>query len=169
MKKTLSQRAAWTGVYAAAAVLLGYVELLIPLPIPVLGAKVGLPNLAVLLALYRWGLREALTVQAVRILITGLLFGNLFSIAFSLAGGLLSLPVMWLAAKRGGLTEIGVSIAGAAAHNTGQLAAAVCLVGSWRLLAYYPLLLVCAVIAGLAIGIGVREIRKRMGKDTIEP
>lgn len=165
MTKALSQRIARTGVLAAAAVLLGYVELLIPLPVPVVGAKVGLPNLAVLLALYQYGFREALAVQTVRILTAGLLFGNLFSIAFSLAGGLFSLPVMWLMARRGGFTETGVSVAGAAAHNTGQLAAAVLLVGSPGLLAYYPLLLFCAVAAGLVIGVGVREIRKRMGKD----
>ena len=73
MKKT-----ALLSMLLAFALILGYVEALIPLPFGMPGMKLGLPNLAVLLTMYRFGNKEALTVNGARVLLSGFLFGNFF-------------------------------------------------------------------------------------------
>ena len=83
----MGKKVALLGMCSAGAILLGYVESLIPVFFFVPGMKLGLANLAVVLTLYFFGPRDALIVQLVRIVVVGFLFGNLFSIAFSLAGG----------------------------------------------------------------------------------
>ena len=82
----MGKKVALLGMCSAGAILLGYVESLIPVFFFVPGMKLGLANLAVVLTLYFFSPRDALIVQLVRIVVVGFLFGNLFSIAFSLAG-----------------------------------------------------------------------------------
>ena len=84
------------------------------------GMKLGLANLAVVMALYLYGWREALMVNVLRILLTGLLFGNMFSVLFSLSGALVSFICM-MSARKLGLSLYGVSMAGGVSHNAGQL------------------------------------------------
>ncbi|HBB59357.1 MAG TPA: heptaprenyl diphosphate synthase, partial [Lachnospiraceae bacterium] len=76
------------------AVIMGYVEYLIPVHFPVPGVKLGLANIVTVFVLYRYGFRPALAVSLVRILVSGLLFGSMFGILYSLSGMLFSLPVM---------------------------------------------------------------------------
>ena len=90
MKKT-----AVLGMYLAFAMILSYIEVLIPLPIPIPGIKLGLANLAIILILYLYGFKEALLINVVRIILTGLLFTNVSMILYSLAGGLLSLACIF--------------------------------------------------------------------------
>ena len=104
----------------AFALILGYVEALIPLPFGVPGMKLGLPNLAVLITMYRFGNKEALTVNVARVFLGGFLFGNLSAVLYSLSGALVSFLVM-LAIKRLPCFSItGVSVAGGTAHNCAQ-------------------------------------------------
>ena len=85
---------AFMGLFAAAAIILGYVESLIPFFAGIPGIKLGLANLAVLFILEKYTWKEAALVSVVRILVLGFLFGNMFSILYSLAGAALSLAVM---------------------------------------------------------------------------
>ena len=107
MKKT-----AYMGLFAAAAIIFGYVETLLPVFAGIPGIKLGLANLVTVILLYLFGWREAAVVSFIRILVIGFMFGNLFSILFSLAGAGLSLLVMVLLKKNGGFSVAGVSIAG---------------------------------------------------------
>lgn len=150
------------GVFGAAAILLGYVDSLIPVFVTVPGMKLGLANLAVVLVLYLYGFREALSVQVIRILVTGFLFGNLFSIAFSMVGGGLSLLMMAGLKKLGGFSEIGISVAGGVTHNIGQICVAAFVVENFSIVYYLPVLFVSGTVTGVLIGILVREMRKRV-------
>lgn len=110
----------------AFALILGYVEALIPLPFGVPGMKLGLPNLAVLITMYRFGNKEALTVNVARVFLGGFLFGNLSAVLYSLSGALVSFLVM-LAIKRLPCFSItGVSVAGGTPINCAQLVVAAC-------------------------------------------
>ena len=74
------------GFFLAVALILSYVESLIPFSFGIPGIKLGLPNLAVVLLLYRNGIQDALTVNVLRIMLAGFLFGSLYSVLYALAG-----------------------------------------------------------------------------------
>lgn len=160
-------KTAYLGLFCAAAILLGYVEALLPVfSIP--GMKVGLPNLAIVTVLYLYSWREAALVSAVRIAVNGLLFGNLFSFSFSLAGGTLSLLAMTAVKALGVFDCTGVSLVGGIAHNAGQIAVAIFLVDSvWVAYYFIPLVitgLVAGVLIGLVSGILVRRLARAAPK-----
>lgn len=157
-----SKRAAWIGMLTAVAMLCSYIETLIPISFGIPGIKLGLANLAVLFTLYAMGAREALLVSALRIVLTGFLFGNLFSILYSLAGGLLSFLVMWLLKRTKKLSTVSVSVAGGMSHNIGQLLVAALLVENYHILYYLPALLIAGLVTGLLIGILAQELLARL-------
>ncbi len=158
----MSKKTAYLGLFAAVAIIFGYVESLIPFFAGIPGIKLGLANLAVLFILQRYTWREAAFVSFVRILVIGFLFGNLFSIAYSIAGAALSLVTMTFLIRRPGFSITGVSIAGGVTHNIGQLLTAICIVENSSLFYYAPALLVSGVVTGTLIGILVTEVSKRI-------
>ena len=86
MRKRLegkSVKTAYLGLLLALAVIFGYIEALIPVPVPIPGIKLGLANLVIAAVLYFYGPFEAMTVTVLRVLIIGFLFGNMFSIVYS--------------------------------------------------------------------------------------
>ncbi len=143
----------------AMALILAYVETLIPaLPIP--GAKIGLPNIVALLALLTLGFTDALVILFIRALVSSLLFSSIMSLAYSLAGGILSLVVMHLIIRTYkkepiGLSVLFVSVMGAVAHSTGQVLVAMFVMATAALLYYLPWLIIISVITGLFIGLVV--------------
>lgn len=158
-----TRRAALFGMLLALTVGLAWVERLIPVDALVPGAKLGLANLVVLCGLYLFPLGWAAVLTGLKILLTGLLFGNYYSLIFSFAGGSLSFLVMWLC-KRWGRTVGFTSILGGVFHNLGQLCAAWALLGSWGILAYFPALLLAGVGAGAAVGAAGALILRRLGR-----
>lgn len=155
MKKNAltTQKTARLGLLTAAAMILSYVESLIPFFPGVPGIKLGLPNLVTVWLLWLGTAGEALAVSVTRILLTGFLFGNLYSILFSLAGGLLSLAAMAVLRRLEGFSIYGVSILGGVCHNMGQLLVAVLVVETYQLAWYLPVLLVSGIVTGAVIGI----------------
>lgn len=137
----------------AIALMLGYVESLVPLYIGVPGAKLGLPNLAIILTLYLYGTKEALTINILRIILSGLLFGSLYSIIYSLAGGLLSLFSMIIFKKTKMFSLSGISIIGGVSHNIGQIIIAMLVVRTFGIIYYLPFLLILGCVTGLIIGV----------------
>ena len=105
----MKRKTAYLGLFAAVAIIFGYVESLVPVFTGIPGIKLGLANLAVLFILDRYSFKEAALVSVVRILVIGFMFGNLFSILYSLAGAALSLTVMDLLKKHSGFSLIGIS------------------------------------------------------------
>ena len=88
------KKTAYLGLFSAIAIIFGYVESLLPIFIGIPGIKLGLANLAILFLLERYSFREAAMVSVIRILVIGFLFGNMFSIIYSLSGAALSLACM---------------------------------------------------------------------------
>ena len=110
--RKVGNRVAVFGVFTALALIFSYIELLIPVNFGIPGAKLGLANLVTVIVLYKTDWREALLLSVVRVVLAGFLFGNLFGILYSLAGGLLSVTVMAALKKTGTFSVIGVSMAG---------------------------------------------------------
>lgn len=147
----------------ALAMVLSWVESLVPLSVAVPGVKLGLTNLVVLFALYRMGVKAAWCLSLVRVLLVSFTFGNAFSLWYSLAGAILSLLVMIALKATGKFSVTGVSVAGAVCHNLGQILVAMAVLRSTAVAFYYPALLLSGTIAGVCIGLAggvlVRRIR----------
>ena len=148
----------------AVAMILSYIESLIPAFVAVPGVKMGLSNIATVFALYALGWQYAICVSVVRVLLSALLFGNVVGLIYSLSGAALALIVMILLQKFDIFSSVGVSVAGGVAHNIGQVLAA-CVVMETASLAVYiiPLLLsgtVSGVIIGLVAGNLVERVKK---------
>ena len=152
-QKNNAKTIALLGVVVAFAAILSYIEILISFDIWIPGVKLGMANIAIIVVLYLYGPKEAIVVNIVRIIVVGLLFGNMFSILFSLAGAFISLIVMTFAKKTDLFTILGVSVAGGVAHNMGQMLVSALVVKSYSIIYYMPVLIVAGVITGVVIGI----------------
>ena len=159
----MKRKTAYMGLFLALALICSYIETLIPIPIGIPGVKLGLTNIVVVLMLYSVGTKEAFGISMLRILLSGFLFGNAFSILYSLAGGILSFVVMLLLKKTNRLGCVSVSTAGGIFHNVGQLGMAVLIVGNTAVLYYFPILLAAGALTGFLIGILAQEIILRIG------
>lgn len=162
----IKNKAAYFGVFTALALILSYVESLIPISFGIPGIKLGLANLLIVVFLYKRNWKEAFLLSVVRILLAGFMFSNLFSILYSLAGGSLSLFVMAILKKQRSFSVVGVSVAGGITHNMGQLLVAMMVVETYRVGYYFPVLLIAGVLTGLVIGIVANEVLKRLNKGT---
>lgn len=158
----MKNRVAYFGVFTALALIFSYVETLIPFNFGIPGVKLGLANLIIVIALYKMKLSEVYLLSVVRVLLNGFIFGNYFSIIYSLAGGLLSLTVMALLRKQKGFSILGISMAGGVMHNIGQLLIAMFIVETFSVAYYVPVLLISGLLTGLAIGIVSGEMLKRL-------
>lgn len=158
----MKNRVAYFGVFTALALMFSYIETMIPIQFGVPGIKLGLANIMIVIMLYKSSAKEALLLSIVRIMLSGFLFGNLSSILYSIAGGVLSLGIMTLLKKQGGFSVIGVSVAGGVSHNIGQLIVAMLLVETYQVGYYFPVLLVAGVLTGLGIGVASQEVLKRI-------
>ncbi|GAA6491986.1 MAG TPA: Gx transporter family protein [Candidatus Bariatricus faecipullorum] len=158
----MGRRAAYLGIFTALALIFSYVESLVPLPVGIPGVKLGLANLVVVVALYKLKTGEALAISVIRILVSGFFFSSLAAILYSLAGGLLSFAVMFLARKNKKFSVYGVSMAGGVAHNVGQILVAALVVETFGILYYLPVLLVAGVLTGLIIGVVANAMLKRL-------
>lgn len=160
----MTKKVAYGGLFLALALVASYVETLIPLQIGIPGVKIGLANGVIMVLLYMVNVKETYAVSIGRIVLAGFLFGNLMMIAYSLAGGMLSLTVMVLLRKIKGFSPVGVSVAGGVAHNVGQLIVAAIVLETSRLVYYLPVLLISGTIAGIFVGVIAGEIIKRVPK-----
>lgn len=150
------------GMLVAVAFVLSYVEALIPISLGVPGVKLGLPNLVIVLCLYECSPSQTVGISLTRVLLTGLTFGNLSMMLYSLAGSVLSLAVMLLLKKIGKFSVYGVSIAGGVSHNIGQILVAMTVLQTGLLAYYLPFLLVAGCVAGAAIGVAGGMLVKRL-------
>ena len=139
----------------AMALALSYLENLFPLSlaIPVPGVKLGLANIVTVFALWALGPGQTLLILLARCFLGSLFAGNMNALIFSLLGGLCALGTMVFLSRRRGLSLYGVSVGGAAAHNCGQIAAAVLTLGSAAPLYYLPVLLAVSLLTGGLTGL----------------
>ena len=149
----MAKRAALMGMCIALALVLGWLESLVPVVPPVSGIKLGLANLVSIFLLYRMGYKEASIVTLLRVLLAGILFGNFSMILYSLSGAFLSILLMSILKATTKFSLVPVSIAGGIAHNLGQLIVAVIIVENGVLFYYLPVLILAGAISGALIGL----------------
>lgn len=163
MQNELSaKRLAYRGILVAVAMALSWLELQFSATMIIPGMKLGLTNLVVLVALYKIGEKDAVFLNIIRIGLVGALFGNGFSIIYSLAGGLVSGAVMILAVKIKKISVIGVSLLGGISHNIGQILVAMILLQTKQIVFYLPFLWISGALAGIVVGVIGAELVKRL-------
>ncbi len=147
-----TERLTRCAVLAALALAFSYLESMFPLPLPLPGVKLGLANIVTVFALYALGAAEAAAILLVRVLLGAMFAGNATALLYSLLGGFSALLAMLLLRRCAPLSVYGVSVGGAAAHNCGQIGAALLLLGSAAPLAYLPALLLVSLFTGALTG-----------------
>lgn len=163
----MSKKVAYYGIFITLALVASYVERLIPFNFGIPGIKLGLANLIILVVLYTMTWKDACYISFIRIILVGLLFGNLFAIIYSLSGGILSLFIMIMLKKTKQFSILGISVAGGVSHNIGQIIMAALVLENKNMLYYLPILLIFGVIAGVLIGIAAAEVIKRIPANII--
>lgn len=159
-----TRRITRTGMLTALALLLSYVEMLLPSFIPVPGIKLGLANTAVVFALYTLPLADVLFISVLRVFISSLLFGNVLSLVYSLAGAVLSLAVMALL-YRLKLPLGAVSVTGGVVHNSAQLLVASLVLSSTSIFYYLPFLIFSGAVTGFVIGLVAQALCDRLDEE----
>lgn len=184
------RRTAELGLLLAMALILSYVESLIPFSFGIPGIKLGLPNLIVLILLYdetgkrtadvgdvpqtkpvkiiTRGEREALLVNGMRIVLSGFLFSNLYAILYALAGAVCSFLAMLAGRRTKRLSMMGVSVLGGVFHNVGQLLVAMAVVETLAVACYVPFLIVAGTVTGALLGFVGMELLpylRRIGEE----
>lgn len=159
-KNSPARRVAIAAMMVALAMMFSYIEVLIPISVGVPGVKPGLANMVVLLGVYVMPAGDVLVVLLSRILLSGFLFGNLSSVLYSLAAGLVSFTVMLLLSRARHLSIIGVSAFSGVCHNLTQLLVAMIIVNNKTLLYYTPVLLIFGAGFGTLVGVVAQSCRE---------
>lgn len=144
------------GILASMALVLGYIEHLIPIAPAIPGVKVGLANTVLLYGVFLMDAKSSFMLMLVKVLLSGLLFSGVSGMLYSLAGGLLSLFVMLPLSRLKDMGMVGVSVGGAVGHNIGQSAVACLLIGYRAVLGYLPVLMISAIITGILTGVAAK-------------
>lgn len=158
----MAKKVSLYGILVALAFIASYIEVLIPFNFHIPGMKLGLANIAVLIALYTGGTKAGITVSIIRIILVGLTFGNPYSAIYGISGGVLSLAVMIVLKKTDFFGVMGVSMAGGVAHNLGQLLCAMILLKLPAVFTYLSYLMLVGTVTGALIGIIDEEVLKRL-------
>ena len=154
---------AFIGVCTALAMVLSYVEVMLPPIFPSIpGIKIGLPNIIIVFLLYRRGHFFAAAVSLLRVTMVSMLFGNMMAFMYSLAGAALSLLIMILLRRLHFLSTVGVSVAGGVSHNVGQIFMAMLLLETAELGYYLVILIITGTISGVLIGLCAATLIKRI-------
>ncbi|MDR0199074.1 MAG: Gx transporter family protein [Streptococcaceae bacterium] len=169
MKRGAMEQMVYVALLTAVATVMGLIESTFP---PFFGfapgAKIGLPNLVMIIALFTLRWPQVWTIEVLRLLITGLFTG--FSVMiYSTAGGVLSLLAMYAVKALGPrlVSFIGVSVVGGFFHNAGQLLAAAWIAQTPSVLGYLPWLAFFGLLAGFVIGIGGNQLIWRIRPITV--
>lgn len=149
----MKKKTAYLGLLLAFALILSYIETILPLQTGIPGMKLGLANLAVVLCLYLFHWKEALLLSIVKALLGGFMFGSLSMIIYSVAGALLSAVVMIILKKTGWFHVPVISAAGGVAHNLGQIFVAFFVLESYSIFYYMPILIIAGLLTGIVIGV----------------
>ena len=161
-KRSVAKTVAHIALLTSLALIFSYVEAIIPYNPAIPGIKLGIANVVTVIALYKFGWKDAACVSVLRIVLAGLLFNGVFGMLYSLAGALVSFVGMLLLKKSKIFSIVGVSMAGGVLHNLGQLLVAAALIEDLRIFFYFPVLLFSGIVSGIAIGIAATLILKKI-------
>lgn len=165
MKNGKVKKIAFLGLMATLALVLSYAESLLPPIYPAIpGIKMGLPNIVIICTLYKFGIKEAISVSFIRLICVVLLFGNGMTLIYSISGAILSLALMWIFKKLDLFSMVGVSIIGGVSHNIGQILAAILILETTKIGYYMIVLAVTGTISGALVGLAGNIFTKRLNK-----
>lgn len=168
----MTKKIAQLGLFLALALILAYVESLIPFSFGIPGIKLGLPNLIVVMLLcqsvnertdavsderYRFGAKEAILINLLRIVLSGFLFSNLYTILYSIAGAAFSIVAMLFGRRCRCFSVVGVSVLGGVFHNIGQILVAMFVVETVYVGYYVPVLIAAGTVTGALLGVVAME------------
>ncbi len=163
MRRGAAGRVALSGVLTALMMVLGLLERQFPLPVGIPGIKLGLANSVLLYSVYMLGARQSLVLMLLKTLLSWLIYSNMEAMLYSFCGGALSLLAMLAVHRIHGMSETGVSVAGAVCFNVGQIAAAVVRLHTPQLLfSYLPVLMVSGVVTGVVTGLVAKLVMKHL-------
>ena len=162
--KISTKRLATLALLTSVAMILSYVESLIPPLAAVPGVKIGLSNIATVFALYTLGIPSAVAVSLVRVILSSLLFGSAASFIYSLSGAALALLFMSLFKRVPLFSSVGVSVVGGVFHNAGQIIAACLVLSSSAISVYLAPLVVSGTLAGILVGLASGMLISRTAK-----
>ena len=157
-----NKKIANSALMIALAMILSFVESQIPSFFPIPGIKLGLANIAVIFALYRLSIKDAIVVSLIRVVVVSTLFGTSLTLAYSLSGAVLSLLIMVLLKKSDRFSIVGVSVAGGISHNIGQIIMAIILMHNSVISYYLPFLIISGIVTGVVIGLVSAKIVERV-------
>ncbi len=160
----MKAKVSYLGVFLALALILSYVESLVPFFYGIPGMKLGLANLVTVFAFYYLGPKEAAMLSFVRVLLAGVLFGTGFSILYSGVGAICSYFMMYVLFKRN-VQVLFVSACGGVLHNLGQFFVALFFIRSSYLYYYLPVLLCGGFLTGVIIGLLARGVFSRLPRN----
>ena len=163
-KRSSANMVAHIALMASLALIFSYVEAIIPYNPGIPGVKLGIANIVTVIALYKYGWKDAAAVSVIRIVIAGLLFNGLFGMLYALAGATVSFIGMAVLKNTQVFSIAGVSMAGGVLHNLGQLLVAAALIEDLRIFFYFPILLFSGIISGIAIGIAATMVLRVLRK-----
>lgn len=147
-----TQRLARISLLSALALVLSYIETMIPLPVALPGVKLGLANVAVVVALLGLDIRAAAAVAVVKVMASGFLFGSPMMLMYSLGGTALAFAGSAAASRIPGLGAVATCMVAAILHNAGQIAVAALLLGTPSVLLSLPPLALAACATGFVTG-----------------
>ena len=157
-----NKKIATSALMIALAMILSFVESQIPSFFPIPWIKLGLANIAVIFALYRLSIKDAIVVSLIRVVVVSTLFGTSLTLAYSLSGAVLSLLIMVLLKKSDRFSIVGVSVAGGISHNIGQIIMAIILMHNSVISYYLPFLIISGIVTGVVIGLVSAKIVERV-------
>lgn len=144
------------------SLILFVIEMQVPPPLPLPSVKIGLANVVTVYAAYRFRPGEVLMILLARIFLAAIFAGQAAALFYSLAGGLCCLAGMLLLKRVLPLRRLWLtSIVGAVLHNAGQIAAAILILGTSSVAAYFPILTLTGAIAGAFTGLIAQHLLLR--------
>ena len=153
-------------ILSALAIVFGYIEMLIPLPVALPGVKWGLGNIVVLVAIYILGKKSAFFIMLIKVITSSLLFSAPSVFIYSLFGGIFSFILMTVL-KKYNFHIITVSIGGGIFHNIGQILCASIMMRTITVFSYLPILVLCGAVSAVVTGICADLIMKRIKKGMV--
>lgn len=161
MKAVNVKKMVFLAICLSVSLVLSYIESILPFNIGIPGAKLGLANIVTIIILLNGGAVPAVIVTLLRIMLSGFMFGNLFSIIYSMGGAVLSLAAMAGAKRTLRFGVTGISTLGGIMHNMGQLIVAAAVTNKY-VFTYFPMLFISGILAGIAIGVTGGVLMKRI-------
>ena len=148
-----AKRVALGGLLTALMLVLGYIESQIPVGVGIPGIKLGLSNAVLIYGVYLLTPCTTVSLMVLKVVLSALLFGSPFALAFSLAGGVCSLLGMLLMRRYTSFGILATSVVGALLHNTGQVTVAALIGGNASIFYYMTVLALAGIGTGVVTGI----------------